>query len=189
MQKDFQFLCASRFLHLPYGLGERVGSAPDGHPNRTIVFLIRQLDDQIAAGGAIGLTDETVSPRFAAQHGAVSQVLRTRPVTNFLMGFVRQKSRLIGAFQQVGQVLLIRVDEIMNDIRMLLAAAIAPAGGGHQPLDLEQIGMNQKPDHGFHVIGFHVGAGNVGQHHQTRLEGSRTGNHRTRDGKKQQQRQ
>jgi hypothetical protein len=89
------------FLNAPDGLGQRVTAAPCLHPDRTLIFVVGQFDDQVAAGRIVGFTDTFVSHFPAAQNGAGAQVAGARPITDLLARLVREMAVLPGALPEV----------------------------------------------------------------------------------------
>jgi hypothetical protein len=78
---------------------------------------------------------------------------------------------LIGALSEVGEVLFVGVDGVVDQAHPVgIPAAVAPSGGRHEPFDLEQIGVDEQPNHRLHVVGLHVVGRDVGEHHDAGLQ-------------------
>ena len=133
--------------HPPHRLRQRVAAAPGQHPEWAVVLLVGHPDDQVAARRVVPFPDGGHAPLLAAEDGSRSQVGRARPIANPLPGLVGKLPVLIRPLPEVGQVLFVGVDTVVDQAYPLrCVAAGAPPRRGDQTLDLEQVGMDEKPD-------------------------------------------
>ena len=88
VQEDLQLLRRTCLLYLPDGLCQSVGSTPCTHPDRSIVLLVSQTDDEFAALRVIILAYHPDACSLTAHLASAADVFNTWPVTNLLLAIL-----------------------------------------------------------------------------------------------------
>ena len=163
IEEGFELFGGTGLLDLPDRLGEGVGAAPDEDVEGAVVFFVGEFDDEVGAGGVVVFADGGHAGLGAADDGSGAEVGGAGPVAEGLGVFVGEVCGLVGAFEEVGEVFFVGADDVEHEIGAFFAAVVAPAGGGDEGFDFEEVRVGHEADGGFHVVGFDGDGGDVGE--------------------------
>ena len=161
-------------LDAPDSLRESIGPAPHANPDGTVVILVCETDEQVAAGGVVVRADHSDAGLRAAIYSAAAKVFGAWPVTQFLTALLLlqgQETLLPGAFHKIGHILLVCVYDTMQVFSPLRRIRVAvPADRGDEGFNLETVGIRHQTDGRLIVVRLHICRPDISQHNYTRLK-------------------